>query len=289
MRNLNEFNITQEALNRIANTSSPRLHEIMTSLIQHLHDFARETKLTEAEWMEGIQFLTRTGHLCTPIRQEFVLLSDTLGLSQLVVAQNHSRPDEVTEQTVFGPFHVEGAPVKPAHGSDIAEGFVGDPLFVSAQVMADGAPVAGAIVDAWQADSEGFYDVQDPDWTLDNASLRATFQTDETGRFSFRSILPKSYPIPTDGTVGEMLNATSRSPMRPAHLHFKIEKPGFDSLITHVFVEGDEYLDSDAVFGVRGSCIGDYVRHDPGTTPDGRLSNVPFYTLDYQFSLHAAD
>ncbi len=286
MRNLNENTITGEALRRIAGTPDPRLHAIMASLIRHLHDFAREIKLTEEEWFAGIKFLTRTGHLCTDIRQEFVLLSDTLGLSQLVVAQNHSRPDEATEQTVFGPFHVEGAPERPVHGVDLAAGIPGEPLFVGAQVLSGGEPVAEAVVDVWQADAEGFYDVQDPDWSLENAALRAVFRTDRQGRFSFRSILPKSYPIPTDGTVGDMLRATARSPMRPAHLHFRIEKPGYDPLITHVFVEGDEYLDSDAVFGVRGSCVGDYVRHEAGKAPDGTLFERPFFTLDYRFSLH---
>ncbi|AEG51624.1 Hydroxyquinol 1,2-dioxygenase [Sphingobium chlorophenolicum L-1] len=286
MRDLNEFNITQEVLRRFENTPDPRLLEILTSLVKHLHDFARETKLTEAEWMEGINFLTRTGHLCTDIRQEFILLSDTLGLSMLVVAQNHSRPPEVTEQTVFGPFHVEGAPPHESHGSDLSNGTAGDPLFVRAEVVSPDGPVADAMVDVWQADAEGFYDVQSPDWTLDDAALRGVFRTDAEGRFSFRSILPKSYPIPVDGTVGAMLNATKRSPMRPAHMHYKVEKPGFDPLITHVFVEGDDYLDSDSVFGVRGSCVGQYVRHEPGVAPTGETVDVPFYTLDYRFVLH---
>jgi hydroxyquinol 1,2-dioxygenase len=286
VRNLNEHNITDEALRRIENTPDPRLHEIMASLINHLHDFAREVKLTETEWFSGIDFLTRTGQICNDLRQEFVLLSDTLGLSQLVVAQNHSRPAEATEQTVFGPFHVDGAPRLPAHGSELAPGIAGAPLYVQARVVSGQEPVAGAIVDVWQADAEGFYDVQDPGWTVDDARLRGVFETDADGRFSFKSILPKSYPIPTDGTVGEMLEATNRSPMRPAHLHFRIAKPDYDTLITHVFVEGDEYLDSDAVFGVRGSCIGDYVRCETGLTPDGGRSDQPFYTLNYGFALH---
>ena len=286
MRNLDEHNITAEVLRRIANTPDRRLHEILTSLVTHLHDFARDIKLTEKEWLAGIEFLTRTGHLCTHTRQEFILLSDTLGLSQLVVAQNHSRPPEVTEQTVFGPFHVEGAPQRASHGSDLAVGISGDPLYVTAQVVSEHEPVVGAVVDVWHADAEGNYDVQAADWTSEEARLRAVFHTDSEGRFSFESILPRSYPIPTDGTVGDMFNATRRSPMRPAHIHFRIVKEGFDPLVTHVFVEGDEYLDSDAVFGVRGSCIGNYVRHAPGVTPGGGRSDEPFFTLDYRFSLH---
>jgi len=286
MRNLDQHNITEEVLRRISDTSDRRLHEILTSLVRHLHDFAREVHLSEAELFEGIKFLTRTGHLCTGARQEFILLSDTLGLSQLVVAQNHNRPADTTEQTVFGPFHVEGAPSRPAHGGNIAVELPGDPLFVNAQVWSDGKPVADAVVDVWQADSEGFYDVQDPNWTLDGAELRAVFRTDKQGRISFRSILPKSYPIPTDGTVGDILRATERSPMRPAHMHFRVVKKGYDTLITHVFVQGDEYLDSDAVFGVRASCIGDYVRHEADEEVNGVAQSSPFYKLDYRFELH---
>ena len=285
MQNLNQHNITHEVLRSIANTPDKRLHKILTSLVRHLHDFAREVHLTEAEWFEGIKFLTRTGHLCTGARQEFILLSDTLGLSQLVVAQNHSRPEDATEQTVFGPFHVEGAPARAPHGSNLATGLPGDPLFIDAQVCGDGKPLVDAVVDVWQADAEGFYDVQDPNWTLEEAELRGVFRTDKQGRISFRTILPKCYPIPTDGTVGDMMSATNRSPMRPAHIHFRIAKPGYDTLITHVFVEGDEYLESDAVFGVRASCIGNYVRHEAGEMVDGVPQRYPFYKLDYRFTL----
>lgn len=286
MRNLDEHTITAETLGRIAHSTDPRLHDIMRNLITHLHGFARSVKLTEAEWMAGIQFLTRTGHMSGDVRQEMILLSDTLGLSQLVVAQNHSRGTEMTEQTVFGPFHVNGAPPRDSHGSTISGSKGGDELFVSAKVL-DGAgqPLAGAVVDTWQADSEGFYDVQDPDWALERANLRAVLKTDPHGAFSFRSIMPKSYPIPMDGTVGEMMNATGRSPMRPAHLHFMIQKEGFDTLVTHIFVDGDDYLDSDAVFGVRSSCIAKYVMHKGGTRPDGKPADRPYYTLDYVFTL----
>jgi hydroxyquinol 1,2-dioxygenase len=287
MLNLDEYTITGEALRRIEATPDARLKRIMTCLIRHLHDFARETELTEAEWLAGIEFLTRTGHTCTDTRQEFILLSDTLGLSQLVVAQSHSRPQGATEQTVFGPFHVQGAPKLPSHGTDITGNAVGDPLFVSARVTdAAGRAVAGATVDMWQADAAGFYDIQDEGWTPDEARLRGIFQTDAEGTFNFWTVLPASYPIPMDGPVGVMMRATARHPMRPAHIHFMIAKPGFDPLVTHVFVEGDEWLDSDAVFGVRSSCIGTYVRHENAVAPDGRDMAKPFYTLDYGFVLH---
>jgi len=286
MRNLDEHSITAEVLRRIKDTPSARLKELLASLVRHIHEFARETELTEEEWFAGIDFLARTGRLCTPTRQEFVLLSDTLGLSQLVVAQSHSRPSGVTEQTVLGPFHIEGSPSRPTHRTDLSIGISGEPLYVNARVLSGSAPVTGASVDVWHADAQGEYDVQAPHWTFEQARLRATIQTDEDGRFSFKTILPKSYPIPMDGTVGEMMRATHRSPMRPAHIHFRIKKPGFDPLITHVFVDGDEFLDSDAVFGVRASCIGDYKSNPRGVTPFGDVSATPYYTLDYCFSLH---
>ncbi|MGE3536456.1 MAG: intradiol ring-cleavage dioxygenase [Candidatus Tectimicrobiota bacterium] len=283
MRNLNEQNITEEVIRRLGQTSNARLRTIMTSLVQHLHAFARETALTEDEWFEGIQFLTRVGHTCDAKRQEYILLSDTLGLSQLVVAQNHSRPPGVTEQTVFGPFHLQGAPPLPP-GANIAEGVAGEPCFVSALVQSPtGEPVVGATVDVWQADTEGLYDVQHPEWQ--EMKLRATFTTNADGCFRLRTITPCSYPVPTDGPVGDMMRALEQQPYRPAHLHVMVNAAGYDRLITHVFVEGDAYLDSDAVFGVRSSCIGQYVQHGPGTAPDGTQLTVPFRTLDYVFIL----
>ncbi len=291
MINLNEHTITQEALRRIEHTPDPRLKEIMAGLINHLHSFAREVRLTEREWLDGIQFLTKTGQFSDSVRQEMILLSDTLGLSQLVVAQNHSRPPKVTEQTVFGPFHVEGVSKLSTHGADIAAGACGDPLWVTANVVdAYGYAVVDAVVDVWQADGGGFYDLQDEGWRIDESRLRAVFTTDAEGSFSFRSVTPTSYPIPMDGPVGQMMNATNRHPMRPAHIHFMIRKEGFDPLVTHVFAEGDKYLDSDAVFGVRSSCIGTYVPHAAGTlTPSGTPAERSFYTLDYTFVLHRLD
>ncbi len=284
MRNVNEHNITDEAIARLKDTPSPRLKEIMTSLTRHLHEFARETKLTEQEWLAGIQFLTRTGHKCDNVRQEFILLSDTLGLSQLVVAQNHSRRPEVTEQTVFGPFHIENPP-KAKDGEDIARGAPGEPCHVTGRVTANGKPLAGSDVDVWQADAEGFYDVQLADFSPDNTRLRAVLKADAQGRFRFWTVMPSAYPVPTDGPVGEMLRGTNRHAMRPGHIHFMVREAGYDPLITHVFVDGDPYLDSDAVFGVRSSCIGQYVRHEPGRAPDGKTIAKPFYTLDYEFTL----
>jgi hydroxyquinol 1,2-dioxygenase len=219
-----------------------------------------------------------------------ILLSDTFGLSQLVVAQNHSRPYGATEQTVFGPFHVDGAPRLASHSENISTGYKGDPLYVHGRVVDRGqAAISQAVVDVWHADAEGFYDVQNPSWQIDEAKLRGILETDKQGSFSFWSIMPTSYPIPVDGPVGEIMRATNRHPMRPAHVHFMIRKAGYDPLVTHVFVEGAEYLDSDAVFGVRSSCIGRYQRREAGQAPDGTVFEIPFFELDYTFVLEPND
>ncbi len=275
MRNLDQYNITQAVLARMANTPDPRLKQIMTSLVQHLHAFAREVKLTEAEWKAGIDFLTATGHKCTNQRQEFILLSDVLGLSMLTVAQNNDKPAGCTEATVFGPFHVEGAP-HYEHGADVANGAAGTPCLVRGSVRGlDGAPVADAVIDVWQADADGMYDVQRTD--LPEAQGRGVLRSGPDGRFHFQSVVAEPYPIPDDGPVGDMLRATGRHPWRPAHLHFMIQAPGYETLVTHVFRDGGEYLDSDVVFGVRQSLVADWVRQPDGT-----------HTLDFDFVLNRA-
>lgn len=275
MRNLTQDNITQAVLARLGDTPDARLKEIMTSLVQHLHAFAREVRLTEAEWLRGIEFLTATGQMCTDQRQEFILLSDTLGLSMLTVAMNNDKPAGCTEATVFGPFHVDGAP-HYEHGADVANGAAGAPCLVRGSVHGpDGEPVAGATIDVWQADAEGRYDVQYAG--LPEHRARGVLQSGPDGRFHFRSIVAEAYPIPDDGPVGDMLRATKRHPWRPAHLHFMIQAEGYETLVTHVFREGDPYLDSDAVFGVRQSLIAPWVPHADGPT-----------TLDFDFVLARA-
>jgi hydroxyquinol 1,2-dioxygenase len=285
MKDINDLTITAEVVKRLANTPDPRLREILETLVTHLHQFARDARLTEREWLAGIEYLTKTGQQCDAGRQEFILLSDTLGLSQLVVSQNHRRGGHRSEQTVLGPFFVDGLQPRFSQGDDIRGPAVGDPLYISATVRSDGEPVVGARVEIWQADAEGRYDVQSEGWSPEKSYLRAAFMTDAQGRFSCWTVLPKSYPIPMDGPVGDMMRATRRSPMRPAHVHFAIEKLGFDRLVTHVYAEGDEFLESDAVFGVRSSCIGRYEKHGPGTAADGRLMGAPFYTLLQTFEI----
>ena len=285
MININEHSITQAVLQRLDNCDNPRLKTVMFSMVKHLHEFAREVQLTEEEWMVGIQFLTATGHKCDDKRQEFILLSDTLGLSMLTVAMQNAKPAGATEATVFGPFHTEHPPEYQA-GGDIANGASGEALFVSARVLnTEGQAVQGARVNVWQADADGLYDVQRPG--LQSSQARGILHSDEQGRVAFQTVLPVSYPIPTDGPVGQMLLATGRHPWRPAHVHFKIDAPGYQSLITHVFRDDDNYLQSDVVFGVRSSLLGKYVRHESGEAPDGQHWQQPFYTLSYDFVLAA--
>ncbi len=284
MRNLDEHSITQAVLTRHINAPDERLRNLMTNLVQHLHAFARETAITEAEWIAGIRFLTDVGAITDDSRQEFILLSDVLGLSMRVTAQNTRRPRGCTESTVFGPFHVEDSPAF-ANGADIGNGADGKPCFVRGQVLSlDGSPVAGATIEVWQADSLGMYDVQYAD--RDEHRARGTLYSDDRGQFHFRSVQPEAYPIPSDGPVGRLLAALGRHPWRPAHLHFMITAPGYERLVTHVFREGDQYLDSDAVFGVRSSLVAQWVEHPAGGAPDGNTIDKPYSTLHFEFVLN---
>ncbi len=286
MRDFDEQNITAAVIDRFGNTPDPRLKKIMTSLIQHLHDFVRDVELTEDEWAQAIDFLTRTGKICTDRRQEFILLSDTLGVSMLVDAINHRFAQGITETTVLGPFYVPNAP-EAALGDDISAHAKGEPLYVDGSVLSeDGRPVANAIVDVWHSDAEGFYDLQLPQ--IQESSLRARFHTDAQGRFRFWTIVPRYYPIPDDGPVGQMLQATARHPFRPAHVHFMIMADGHETLVTHLFVNGDQYLDSDAVFAVKNSLIRDFTREAPGIAPDGKNIDTPWRRLHSDFVLAKA-
>jgi hydroxyquinol 1,2-dioxygenase len=245
-----------------------RLKVILQSLVTHLHAFLREVRLTEEEWKAGIDFLTAAGHITTATRQEFILLSDVLGASMQTIAVNNQAYADATEATVFGPFHTETSPQIPL-GGDIARGQSGEPCLVEGTVMdTDGNAVPGARVEVWQADDEGLYDVQRG---ADHVAGRGWLTTDADGRYAFWGVTPTPYPIPHDGPVGALLAAAGRSPMRAAHLHFMVTAPGCRRLVTHVFVRGDEYLASDAVFGVKESLVREFCRHENGEpTPDGR-------------------
>ncbi|MGO4711404.1 intradiol ring-cleavage dioxygenase [Bradyrhizobium sp. 2TAF24] len=284
MRNFDEHTITDAVLERTRDARDPRIKEISEALVRHLHAFVREVRPTQKEWAQGIDFLTRTGHMCDDKRQEFILLSDALGVSMLVDAINHPVPEGATETTVLGPFYVHAAPER-ALGEDISGGVEGDPLLVTGTVSSpDGQPIPHATIDVWHSDSDGYYDVQQLD-ALGQLAMRAKFHADEKGHFNFWSIRPAAYPIPHDGPVGQMLEAQGRHPWRPAHVHFMISAPGHEQLVTHVFEAGDQYLDSDVVFGVKDSLIREFVRREPGPAPDGWVLNVPYYHLNYDFGL----
>jgi alcohol dehydrogenase class IV/protocatechuate 3,4-dioxygenase beta subunit len=260
---------------------TPRVRSLLQDLVRTLHSYVLRNDLTESEWLYAIDFLTRTGHITTETRQEFILLSDTLGVSSVVDVLTNSRTPDTTPSAVLGPFYTEGPPERP-HGFDIADGLPGTPLWSDIQVLdTHGSPVADAIVDVWQSNEDGFYDVQLPD--LDGPVLRARFRTDASGKLTFWTILPAAYPIPADGPVGAMLDAVGRHPFRAPHVHFMIAKPGFHTLVTQLFVAGGEYLDSDTVFGVKDGLIVDFpAQHGP--TPDGRpLSD--WRRLDFLFHI----
>jgi len=245
-----------------------RLKQLMQALVRHLHGFVREVRLTEEEWHAAVRFLTECGHITTDKRQEFILLSDVLGLSMQVIGVNNEAYRDATEATVFGPFFVAGAPLIE-QGGDMAFGAPGKPCWVVGRVRdTDGRPVPGARIEVWEADDEGLYDVQRADGRM---AARAHLFTDGNGEYRFWALTPTPYPIPADGPVGRMLAATGRSPMRAAHLHFMVSAAGYRTLVTHVFVRGDEIGWADTVFGVKESLIKDFVRHQAGTpTPDGR-------------------
>jgi protocatechuate 3,4-dioxygenase beta subunit len=283
MRNFNENTATAAVLERMSGTKDARLKKIMSSVLTHLHAAVREVEPTMDEWMAAIRFLTETGQKCDDKRQEFILLSDTLGVSMLVNAINNRKPSGATESTVLGPFHVAGAPKKKM-GDTISIDGKGDPAYVSGRVIdQSGKPIAGAQLDVWQTSSDGAYDVQDPNQPEMN--LRGLFTTGVDGRFFFRTVKPKHYSIPTDGPVGKMLVALGRHPMRPAHIHFIIGAPAFEPVTTHMFVAGDQYLDSDAVFGVKDSLIVDFVKHsDAAGAKKLGLAN-PYYTAEHDFAL----
>ena len=282
-----EETAAQAVIDSFAGTPDARLREILTSLVRHLHGWVRETRPSRAEWDTAIRYLTAVGQACTDTRQEFILLSDVLGVSMLVEAINDTTAAGGTESTVLGPFHVTESPPRE-HGDSIDLVGGGEPCAVSARVLsADGTPLAGAQVDVWQANHEGFYDVQQPG-VQPPGNGRGLFTAGADGRFHFTTVVPSKYPIPSDGPVGQLLTATRRHPYRPAHIHFIVSADGHQQLTTHIFVAGGEYLDSDAVFAVRRSLIQEFTKVDDPQRAAGLGIGNPFRLAEFDLILQPA-
>ena len=285
---MDNHQITEDALSRLNNCNDPRLKEVMKSVITHLHAVVKEVEPNNQEWRQAIDFLTQVGHWCDDTRQEFILLSDTLGVTMLLDTVTQRKPPGVTESTVLGPFHVQGAPDLP-FGANISKGQTGEPTLVTGHVLSQtGLPIVGATVDVWQASAQGLYDVQEPEQFPD-MNLRAVFHTDQNGRFGFCTEKPAPYPVPTDGPVGTMLKALGRHAWRPAHLHFMISAEEHQSLTTHLFVKGDPYLESDAVQAVKDSLIVDFSLSHDNTEADRFGLPIPYYKVREDFVLATAN
>jgi len=282
MQLVTEDNITELAAGRWGTAHDERTREVLTAMVRHLHAFAREVRLTEDEWMAAIQWLTRSGQISDEKRMELILASDVVGLSMLVVQMNHRFDPGATPATVLGPFHIDGSP-ELDYAADMSQGLPGVPLFVSGTVRGlDGTPIGGAVLDVWQADEDGAYEAQ---LAVDEARLRAKYTARPDGTYCIRTIAPKGYSIPMDGPVGDLIKQTEISHYRPAHVHFLLNEPGFRPLITHLFEEGADYLDSDVVFGTKQELVVGYEHHEPGPTPDGGTSEVPWASATYDFVL----
>lgn len=279
-----EENSVEVVTGRNAETRNERLKFAMEVITRKLHEAVKEIEPTQEEWFEAITFLTDTGQLCSAWRQEFILLSDVLGVSMLVDAVNNRKPSGASESTVLGPFHVAGAPELPM-GANICLDRKGEDVVVSGRVLdTEGRPIGGAVLDVWQANDEGFYDVQQkgiqPDF-----NLRGVFRTGPDGKYWFRAVKPKFYPIPDDGTVGKLLGALGRHPYRPAHLHYIVKAEGFATLTTHIFDPDDRYIGSDAVFGVKQSLLADFRKvDDPRRAQELEFAN-PFWAVEHDFVL----
>jgi hydroxyquinol 1,2-dioxygenase len=286
MRDFDEKSITPAVLARMDQCDDPRFKQVMTSLLTHLHDFVREVKLTEKEWITAIQFLTETGKTCTDKRQEFILLSDTLGVSILVITINHPSEGGTSDSTVLGPYYWDGAPELPL-GANLAVDVKGEAAFYSGRVLSsDGSPIAGALLDIWSGDGEGTYDMQMAEDV--GMKARGRIRTDADGCYRFRSIKPNYYPVPSDGPVGVILRKMGRHPMRPGHIHMIVSAPGHHPITTHLFAAGSEYIDSDAVFGVKDSLVTQYSKHPAGKGPDGVQMDEAYYTVNFDFRLRRA-
>jgi hydroxyquinol 1,2-dioxygenase len=284
-RDIREESLTGAVLNTMKGTHNPRARAFLNAFTRHLHAFLEEVQPTEAEWEWGIEFLTKTGHLSTGGRQEFILLSDVMGATARVDLINNRFASGATENSVLGPFYVDPRP-SFENGADISGGITGKPMFFNSRVLdTEGRPIAGAKVDVWHADGDGGYDI-----LIDgvDVAMRGLFRSDPQGRVWFLSILPESYPIPDDGTVGQLLHTARRNIMRPAHVHVRIEAPGYRRLTTMLFLAGDPYLDADPVFGVKQSLVMPFEEKTGVRAPDGKAVPSPAWCVDYDFVLSRA-
>ncbi|MGB6535936.1 MAG: dioxygenase [Xanthobacteraceae bacterium] len=281
---VNEKTLTDIVLQRWRDIPDPRLQQVMQALVKHVHAFVREIEPTQAEWATAIDFLTRTGAMCDNKRQEFILFSDVLGASMLVDAINHRQSKGATPSTVEGPFHVANAPAM-ANGANMAANSPGIPCFCTGKVRGvGGEPIAGAALDLWQTDGEGLYEAQRPE--IEGVWMRGLYRTQPDGSYLIRTVAPISYTIPMDGTIGELMNRTDMSHMRPAHIHFALGASGYHGLVTHLFRAGDEWIDGDAVYGVKEPLIVEFKEMPAGSrAPNGEIMNEPFYVVNYDFVL----
>lgn len=282
-----EENSAEVVISKIAPDADPRLAQVMSAIVKHLHAAVKEIEPTQEEWLEAIKFLTATGHKCDDWRQEYILLSDVLGVSMLVDAINNRKPSGASESTVLGPFHVPEVPELPM-GANICLDGKGEPMLVKGRILnTKGEPIAGAKIDVWQTNDDGFYDVQQkgiqPDF-----NLRGVFRTGADGTYTFWGAKPRFYPIPDDGPVGKMLGALGRHPYRPAHLHYILEADGYETLVTHIFDPDDEYIQSDAVFGVKESLLAkfDLIEDPDRIKAEGQAG--PFFEVVHDFVLAPA-
>jgi hydroxyquinol 1,2-dioxygenase len=280
-----EQNLTDVALERWQAVPDPRLRQVMQSLIKHLHAFVRDIEPTSAEWYTAIDFLTRIGQTCDAKRQEFILFSDVTGVSMLVDSINHRLDSGATPTTVEGPFHVADAPELP-DGGNMAAGAPGIACFVTGTVTGlDGKPVANASLDMWSTDGEGLYEAQRD---VAGPYMRGVYHTKADGSYAVRTVVPIGYSIPMDGPIGALFRKTEISEMRPAHIHFCIEAPGYHRIVTHLFDRTCRYIETDVVYGVKEPLIVDFVEHPPGVAPNGETIDTKFYTIKYDFVLQPA-
>jgi len=275
--------ITDEVVRRWSSAHDPRFRELITRAIPHLHAYAREVGLSHEEWLAGLNYLARIGQWSSEARGENILLSDMLGLSMLIVMLNDRLPEGATPHTVLGPFYADSSPEYEA-GGDMAAGHQADPCFVTGTVRdLDGTPIVGALLDVWQADDKGLYEVQ-----LDARAgpyLRGIYRADADGRYLARTIAPLGYSIPMDGPVGDLVRMSEVSHYRPAHIHFLVSARGYQTVVTHLFKRGTDYLEDDAVYAVKEELITDFTRHEPGPAPTGEVLDRPFWTVEYDFVL----